>query len=42
MKLLDEPRGDWRMDENTRRVGRTGVAQARAALRAALSARDAA
>jgi hypothetical protein len=32
---LLEPEPDWRLDEQTREVGRAGVAQARAALRAA-------
>ncbi len=30
--LLDEDDADWRLDEETRRIGREGVARARAAL----------
>ena len=33
--LLDEERTDWRLDEGTRRRGRQGVADARAALQEA-------
>ena len=32
------PTGDWRLDERTRRIGRQGVAAARAQLEAASSA----
>jgi hypothetical protein len=33
--VLIEQEPDWRLDDHTREVGRAGVAQARAALRAA-------
>ena len=39
--LIEERQPDWRLDEHTREVGRAGVAQARAALRAALARPDA-
>ena len=35
--LIDDRQPDWRLDEHTREVGGAGVAQARAALRAALA-----
>jgi hypothetical protein len=42
LTLLETP-PDWRLDEDTREIGRAGVAQAREALRAAVAAaRDAA
>lgn len=37
LTLLETP-PSWRLDERTREVGRRGVAEARAALRAALAA----
>jgi hypothetical protein len=38
LTLIDTPKA-WRLDERTRAVGREGVAQARAALRAGLHGR---
>jgi hypothetical protein len=38
LTLLESPAPAWRIDEPTREVGRRGVAEARAALRAALAA----
>jgi hypothetical protein len=39
--ILLETEPEWRLDEQTREVGRAGVAQARAALRAAAAKRAA-
>ncbi len=38
LSLIETPRA-WRLDERTRAVGRAGVAQARAALRAGIGIR---
>jgi hypothetical protein len=38
LTLIDTPRS-WKLDERTRKVGREGVARARAALRAGLHTR---
>ena len=38
LTLLETP-PSWRLDDHTRAVGRRGVAEARASLRAALAAR---
>ena len=35
LRLLDPPGDEWRIDEQTRRVGLAGVAAAREALRSA-------
>lgn len=35
LALIDEPGSDYRLDDNTREVGRRGVAAAREALRKA-------
>ena len=37
LTLIDTPRS-WKLDEHTREVGREGIAQARAALRAGVHA----
>ena len=40
--LLDENPPEWRIDDETRAIGRAGIAEARQALRAALERSDAA
>ncbi len=40
LALIEEPGSDYRLDDNTREVGRRGVAAAREALRKAAHARD--
>ena len=40
LTLLNTEDGSWRLDEETRELGRKGVAAARAALRAARAPRD--
>lgn len=35
LRLIDPTEVDWRLDEQTKAIGRRGLAQARAALRAA-------
>jgi hypothetical protein len=39
--VIDTPEADFRLDERTREIGRTGIAQAREALRAAAARAEA-